>query len=139
MSLATFEGVVEQGQIKLKNGVSLPDKIKVYVVVPGEEAIKRENAAGKVYQYLEQRPDKRSQELFVRGTGVRASTIWHDRFISRFSPDQVARDRDLPLEAVYEALDYCQENWERICKEKDSEKQELEKRGFFREPSPVNQ
>jgi len=139
MSLATFEGVVEQGQIKLKNGASLPDKIKVYVVVTGEEAIKRESAAGKTYQYLEQRPDKSAQELFVRGTGVRASTIWHDRFISRFSPDQIARDRDLPLEAVYEALDYCQENWERICKEKDSEKQQLEKRGFFGEPSLVNQ
>jgi len=40
---------------------------------------------------------------------------------------------------TYEALDYCQENWERICKEKDSEKQELEKREFFREPSLVNQ
>jgi uncharacterized protein (DUF433 family) len=139
MSLATFEGVVEHGQIKLKNGASLPDKAKVYIVVPNEEAIKRENAAGKAYQYLEQRPDKKTQELFVRGTGVRASTIWHDRFTSRFSPDQIALDRDLPPEAVYEALDYCQENWERICKEKDSEREQLEDRGFFRDPSPVNQ
>jgi hypothetical protein len=31
------------------------------------------------YQHLEKHPDKRSQELFVRGTGVRASTVWHDR------------------------------------------------------------
>jgi hypothetical protein len=30
----TFEGIVERGQIRLKAGVSLPDKIKVYVVVP---------------------------------------------------------------------------------------------------------
>jgi hypothetical protein len=34
MSIATFEGFVEQGQIHLKTGVRLPDKIKVYVVVP---------------------------------------------------------------------------------------------------------
>lgn len=139
MSLATFEGIVEQGQIKLKNGGSLPDKIKVYIIVPDEEATRKENTAGKAYQYIEQRPDKKTQDLFVRETGVRASTIWHDRFISRFSPDEIARDRDLPLEAVYEALDYCQENWERICKEKDSEKQQLEERGFFREPSLANQ
>jgi hypothetical protein len=39
MSLATFEGVIEHGQIKLKNGASLPDKAKVYIVVPNEEAI----------------------------------------------------------------------------------------------------
>lgn len=35
MDIATFEGVVEQGQIHLKTGVRLPDKTKVYVVVPG--------------------------------------------------------------------------------------------------------
>jgi hypothetical protein len=74
----------------------------------------------------------------VRGTGVRASTIWHDRFISRFSLDQIARDRDLPLEAIYEALDYCQENWESICKEKDHERRRLEEKGFFQEPSLIN-
>ena len=34
MSVTTFEGIVDQGQIKLKNGVRLPDNIKVYIVVP---------------------------------------------------------------------------------------------------------
>ena len=48
------------------------------------------------YIYLEHRPDKRTQELFIRGTGVRASTIWHDRYISRMTPHQIAQNRDLP-------------------------------------------
>jgi hypothetical protein len=34
MSVATFEGIVEQGQIKLINGVRLPDNIRVYIIVP---------------------------------------------------------------------------------------------------------
>ncbi len=34
MSVATFEGVIEQGQIRLKTSVRLPDNIKVYVVIP---------------------------------------------------------------------------------------------------------
>ncbi len=34
MGIATFEGVVEQGQIRLKAGVRLPEKTKVYIVVP---------------------------------------------------------------------------------------------------------
>lgn len=34
MNVATFEGVVDHGQIKLNNGVLLPDRVKVYVVVP---------------------------------------------------------------------------------------------------------
>jgi hypothetical protein len=37
MSAETFEGVVEQGQIKLNSDVRLPDGTKVYVVVPGIE------------------------------------------------------------------------------------------------------
>lgn len=34
MSVVTFEGIVDQGQIQLKTSVRLPDKTKVYVVVP---------------------------------------------------------------------------------------------------------
>lgn len=34
MSIATFEGFVEQGQIKLKNDLRLPDQITVYIIVP---------------------------------------------------------------------------------------------------------
>jgi hypothetical protein len=31
----TFEGTVENGLIRLSEGVVLPDKAKVYVIVPG--------------------------------------------------------------------------------------------------------
>jgi len=85
----------------------------------------------KQYVYLEKRPDKHSQELFVIGAGVRASTVWHDRYVSRRHPDQIAEDRDISVEAVREALAYCQENWENICREKDQERQWLEQKGFF--------
>ncbi|HJX11607.1 MAG TPA: hypothetical protein VJ733_14060 [Candidatus Binatia bacterium] len=83
------------------------------------------------YLYLETRSDKRSREMCLRGAGVRASTIWHDRYISRMEPKQIAKDRDIKLEAVYEALEYCQENWASICHEKDRERGMLEQRGFF--------
>jgi hypothetical protein len=39
MSVRTFEGEVEKGQIKLKTPVDLPDRTKVYVVVPGVEVV----------------------------------------------------------------------------------------------------
>jgi hypothetical protein len=35
MSVATIEGVVENGQIKLLSNFHLPERTKVYVVVPG--------------------------------------------------------------------------------------------------------
>jgi hypothetical protein len=34
MGIATFEGVVEHGQIRLKTGIRLPERAKVCVVVP---------------------------------------------------------------------------------------------------------
>ena len=34
VSVATFEGIVDNGQIRLKTDIRLPEKTKVYVVVP---------------------------------------------------------------------------------------------------------
>lgn len=89
------------------------------------------------YLYLEHRPDKRTQELFIRGTGVRPSTIWHDRYISCMTPHQIAQNRDLPAAAVLEALAYCQDHWEVIRAEKDAERAWLEEQGFFAEDAPA--
>ena len=35
MSVVTYEGIVENGQIRLKDEVSLPENARVYVLVPG--------------------------------------------------------------------------------------------------------
>ena len=37
MRVATFEGIVENGQIRLPATVRLPEKAKVYVVIPDVE------------------------------------------------------------------------------------------------------
>lgn len=34
MSIVTLEGIVEKGQIRLTSDLRLPDKTKVYVVIP---------------------------------------------------------------------------------------------------------
>jgi len=35
MEVMTLEGIVEQGQIRLPAHINLPDKTRVYIVVPG--------------------------------------------------------------------------------------------------------
>lgn len=35
MSLSAFEGIVENGRIRLRDDVQLPEQTKVYVIVPG--------------------------------------------------------------------------------------------------------
>ena len=87
------------------------------------------------YKYLEENPGKETRELFVKGSGIRASTLWHDRYVSRQRPDKIAQDRDILMEAVREALAYCQDAWEVICAEKDRERKRLQQKGFFEEQS----
>jgi hypothetical protein len=36
MKVATFEAIVENGRIRLPENVRVPERTKVYVVVPGE-------------------------------------------------------------------------------------------------------
>ena len=38
MAISTFEGIVENGQIHLRDQVALPERAKVYVVIPDFEA-----------------------------------------------------------------------------------------------------
>ncbi len=68
MKVATYEAVVENGQIKLCEAVLLPERAKVYVVVPGSEqssafhvasprVAQPERAAEFVKEVIEERPD----------------------------------------------------------------------------------
>ena len=38
MPISTFEGIVENGQIRLSDNVTLPEKARAYVVIPDLEA-----------------------------------------------------------------------------------------------------
>jgi hypothetical protein len=40
MSVLTLEGVVEEGRIKLDTDVALPERARVYVVIPQPEILK---------------------------------------------------------------------------------------------------
>jgi hypothetical protein len=35
MNVASFEGIVENGQIKLPDNLHVPERTKVYVIIPG--------------------------------------------------------------------------------------------------------
>ena len=40
MQVTTFEGIVENGKIRLITNINLPEKTKVYVIIPGFETRK---------------------------------------------------------------------------------------------------
>jgi uncharacterized protein (DUF433 family) len=65
-----------------------------------------------IYRHLESRPTSTYRQLFVKGTRIRAELIYraHINADEPMSPEEVAVDFGLPLEAVEEAIEYCRSN-----------------------------
>src|SRR2546423_2769149 len=64
------------------------------------------------YQYLEPHVGSSYRQLFIKGTKLRADII-HSAAYQRGdeedrTPEQVAEDYGIPVEAVYEAIRYCE-------------------------------
>ena len=77
-------------------------------------------STGTTYQWLEPKPyKKRTRQWGIRGRNM---TVWNlvaDVIVSERTPEEVAEDFRLPLEAVQEALDYYHANREWIDAEVD--------------------
>ncbi|MEG3833488.1 hypothetical protein QUB36_29505 [Microcoleus sp. AT8-B1] len=81
------------------------------------------------WQYLIARPHPWRKQLYIKGRKLLASTIWRDMTANQMSPEQAAENWDLPLSAIYEAIDYCQNNQEILKLEADEERYRLEVKG----------
>src|SRR5437763_13883420 len=64
------------------------------------------------YRHLEPRLGSGYKQLFIKGTKFRASQIYSAAYPrgdeDDRTPEQVAEDRGIPVEAVYEAIRYCE-------------------------------
>jgi uncharacterized protein (DUF433 family) len=65
----------------------------------------------KIYKYLAPDPDSSYRQLRIKGRRILARTLYSLTLgEDAMTPEQVAGDYDLPLEAVREAIAYCQSN-----------------------------
>jgi hypothetical protein len=88
--------------------------------------------AEKQYQHLEPRPGSNYRQLFLKCRRIRAAVV--DEVIhgpDPRSPEEFAREYQVPLEAVLEALDYVAENRALIEQERDHEAARLRARGLI--------
>jgi uncharacterized protein (DUF433 family) len=69
------------------------------------------SATSTQYVYLAPNPKSAYRQLFVKGTRIPARAIysWYACEEPR-SPEEIAADYDLPVEAVKEAIAYCESN-----------------------------
>ena len=63
------------------------------------------------WQHLAPNPKSAYKQLFIKGTRIRARVLygWYMCEEPR-SPEEIAADYNLPLEAVNEAIAYCESN-----------------------------
>ena len=63
------------------------------------------------YRYLEARPSSSVRQPFVKGRGIWAEVLYRETIgVESRTPEEVARDFEVPLEAVLEAIHFCTTN-----------------------------
>lgn len=73
------------------------------------------------YKHLEHRPGNSARQPFVKGVKIRADTLYSASIehvdddggvTPGMTPQEIAEDRNLPLEVVLEAIDWCQKHYD---------------------------
>ena len=87
------------------------------------------------YRFLEPRPCSNYRQLFIKGRRIRAEVIYRQTVgEDPRTPEQVAEDYELPLEAVLEAIDYCLHNEPLLREERDQDLAEIRALGLDKPP-----
>ncbi len=89
------------------------------------------------YKYLGPREGSAYKQWFVRGTRIRAEVLDRARFEvdeRERTPEEVAEDYDVPVEAVRECIRYCQENEALLRQEREADLADMRRRGLFDPP-----
>jgi hypothetical protein len=73
------------------------------------------------YKYLQPKPGSNYRQLFVNGR-IRAEILYRETVgLEPLTPEEVAREYGLPVDAVAEAIDYCLRNRELLDGERARE------------------
>ena len=83
------------------------------------------------YKFLEPRARSNYKQLWVKGRHMRAEVLYRcTAGPEPESPEQVAKDYDLPVDAVLEAIDYCIRNKDLLDAERSREAASIRARGL---------
>jgi uncharacterized protein (DUF433 family) len=90
------------------------------------------------YQYLERRPGSLYQQPYIKGTRIRAEILYGHTIAKEDeegneegqTPEQLAADFNLPVEAVREAIDWCQHHWDVVVADHAREERLMEASGM---------
>lgn len=121
-ALAAFDWMLEQRRqgrrVIAVEADALPDRYAEPVLPGVDEAL-----GSGAWTWLVERPHPWRRQLWIKGRRMRAGSVVADLEANRWTPEETARQFDLPLDAVLEARRYADANRELI------EAEAIEERG----------
>lgn len=90
------------------------------------------------WQYLEEHPHPWRKQLYIKGRRQRAFTVWMDMLVNNLTLEEVADSKELPIAAVMEAIEYCENNRELLEMEAEEERKRLKEKGISFEPKTIH-
>ena len=91
------------------------------------------------YRHLEHRPGGVARQPYLKGIKIRADTLYSasiehidddGNVTPGQTPEELAEDRGLPLEAVREAIDWCQKHYDVVLADRARENRLMEAEGM---------
>lgn len=83
------------------------------------------------YKFLEQRPESNYRQLFLHGRNLRAEVLYRATIGPEpRTPEEVAHDYAVPLEAVEEAIHYCLHHEALLAQEREEVLADMQRRGL---------
>ena len=87
------------------------------------------------YKFLEPRPASNYRQLFLRGRNLRAEILYRATIGPEpRTPEEVAHDYGVPLEAVEEAAHYCLHHEARLRQEREEVFADIWRQGLDQPP-----
>src|SRR6476661_9342698 len=83
------------------------------------------------WKYLAPNPKSAYHKLFIKGRRIRAWVIYCDHVAQDMTPEQIAADRDLPVEVVRECIAYCASNPPEVRGDLIREEESMRARGML--------
>jgi hypothetical protein len=81
------------------------------------------------YKYLGPRRGTLFRQYFINGRGLRAESVYRDVVgPEQMTPEEAAANRNLPLEAVLECIEYCEMNADLLKSEREEAEADLQRR-----------
>ena len=87
------------------------------------------------YKYLGPRYGSNYRQFFLKGSKLRAEVLFAETVgPDARTPEEVAEDYEVPIEAVYESIRYCQENEDVLDQDWEMEEASIRAHGLDKPP-----